>query len=231
MIVDILLADRTIIVDPLPDDMSGDEKESILQKRNAILNVVKEYIDTYLAPRKINILDPLKSDYVKPKDINSILLEIGFTTEEYYDALKISTDNDFQIHFKRKPNSCFVNNYFTEGLMSWEANIDIQPVINHYKAVAYMYAYFSKSEDEASEAMKQVAKEADRKNLNVFEKMESISKAYMTKRECSVQEAVYHIMSELWLRKTFLRVVFANRNLSEDRYRVCCSEKELQENV
>ena len=26
--------------------MSGDEKESILQKRNAILNVVKEYIDT-----------------------------------------------------------------------------------------------------------------------------------------------------------------------------------------
>ena len=31
---------------------SGDEQESILQKRNAILNVVKEYIDTYLDPRK-----------------------------------------------------------------------------------------------------------------------------------------------------------------------------------
>ena len=68
--------DRTIIADPLPDHMSGDEKESILHKHNAILNVVKEYIDTYLNPRKVNILDPLKSDYVKPKDINTILLEI-----------------------------------------------------------------------------------------------------------------------------------------------------------
>ena len=54
---------------------------------------------------------------------------------EYYDALSIFSDNDFQIHLRRPPNSCFINNYFEEGLMAWEANIDIQPVINHYKAV------------------------------------------------------------------------------------------------
>ena len=66
--------------------------------------------------------------------------------------------------------------------------------------------------------MKKVAKEAVKKNLNVFEKMKANSNAYVAKRGCSVQEAVYHIMSELWLRKTFLRVVFANSNLLEDRY-------------
>ena len=61
-----------------------------------------------------------------------------------------------------------------------------------------MCAYFSKSEDEASEAMKQAAaKEAVKENLNVFEKMKAISKAYTTKRECYIQEAVYHIMPEL----------------------------------
>ena len=92
-----------------------------------------------------------------------------------------------------------------------------------------MCVYFSKSEDEASETMKQVAKEAVKKICNVFEKIKSISKTYMTKRECSVQKAVYHIMSELWLRKTFPRVVFANSNFPEDRYRVCCSEEELPE--
>ena len=43
-----------------------------------------------------------------------------------------------------------------------------------------MCTYFSKSEDEASEAMKQVAKEAVKENLNVFEKMKAISKAYTT---------------------------------------------------
>ena len=55
----------TIIAYPLPDHMSEDEKESILHNRNAILNVVKEYIDTYLDPRKVNILSPLKAYYVK----------------------------------------------------------------------------------------------------------------------------------------------------------------------
>ena len=49
-----------------------------------------------------------------------------------------------------------------------------------------MCAYFSKSEDEASEAMKQVAKEAVGENINVFEKLKAISEAYTTKRECSV---------------------------------------------
>ena len=40
-----------------------------------------------------------------------------------------------------------------------------------------MCAYISKSEDEASEAMKQVAKkEGVKENLNAFEKMKAISK-------------------------------------------------------
>ena len=41
--------------------------------------------------------------------------------------------------------------------MAWEANMDIQPVFNHYKAVAYMSTYLSKTENECSVAMKQAA--------------------------------------------------------------------------
>ena len=73
-------------------------------------------------PGKVNILDPSKPDFVEPKDINFILEEIGITRDDYYEALKISTDNDFQIHFMREP-TCFVNNYFNEGLIAWKANI------------------------------------------------------------------------------------------------------------
>ena len=87
-------------------------------------------------------------------------MELNILEEEYYNALSISSDSDFQIHIKREPNACFINNLFVEGSQVWKANIDIQPVVNHYKAVTYMCAYFSKAEDETSEAMKQVAKEA-----------------------------------------------------------------------
>lgn len=72
----------------------------------------------------------------------------------------ISNDSDFQIQLKRQSNECFINNYFPESLETWKTNIDIQPFFNHYKAVTYMCAYFSKAENETSEAMKQAAKEA-----------------------------------------------------------------------
>ena len=126
------------------------------------------------------------------KNISEILNELELTESEYYEALSISSDNDFQILFRHPPNSCFINNYFVEGLLAWNANLDIQPVIKYYKAVTYMRAYFSKSEDETSEAMKLAAKDACNMNKNNFEQMKSIARAYTTKRECSVQEAVYH---------------------------------------
>ena len=113
--------------------------------------------------------------------------------------------------------------------MAWQANIDIQPVFNHYKAVTYMCAYFSKSEDETSEAMKQAAKEAFKSNKTSIEQTRSVARAYATKRECSVQEAVYILMPELWLRKTFPGVIFANSNFPENRFRICRSKEELDE--
>ena len=49
---------------------------------------------------------------------------------------------------------------------------------------------FQKSEDEVSDAMKQAAKEAFNSNKTNLEQMKSIARAYATKRECSIQEAV-----------------------------------------
>ena len=78
----------------------------------------------------------------------------------YYKALSMSKDEDLELHLKIQPNSCFVNNYFDVGLKALQANIDIQPIFYEYKAVTYMWQYFSKTEDQRSEATKQAAKEA-----------------------------------------------------------------------
>ena len=94
---------------------------------------------------------------------------LEISSKDYEKALSISDDSDFQIHYKRAPNSCFANNYFCDGLMACEANINIQPVFNHYKAVAYMCAYLSKSESECSVAMKQAVRDAFEKELDNYE--------------------------------------------------------------
>ena len=151
--------DRTIIALPLQEDLPEDLKNSILNERERILKTAKKCKDGNLDPRRKNILNPFKENFEEVSSIH-ILMELNITEEEYYNALSISSDSDFQIQIKREPNACFINNFFVEGSQAWKANIDIQPVVNHYKAVTYMYAYFSKSEDETSEAMKQAAKEA-----------------------------------------------------------------------
>ena len=72
-------------------------------------------------------------------------------------------------------------------------------------------------------------KEALENKSNNYDQMKLIARAYASKRECIAQEAVYHIMQELWLRKGFPLVLFANTNLPENRYRVCVCEKEIKQ--
>ena len=56
--------------------------------------------------------------------------------------------------------------------------MDIQPVFNHYKTVAYMCAYLSKSERESSLAMKEAVRYAFEKELNNYEQMKSVANVY-----------------------------------------------------
>ena len=65
--------------------------------------------------------------------------------------------------------------------------------------------------------MKQAAKEAFKNNMHHCDTMKAIAKAYLSNRECSVQEAVYHILPELKLRRIFPVVYFVNINPPEER--------------
>ena len=211
--------DHTICAKPLDDSISDDEKLRMLSERAIILKKVKCYIDEFL--------DTRKSTYQNNVTIPEILESLDIREDMYYSALSIAPDEDFEIHLRRPPDSCFINNYFALGLEAWEANLDIQPVFNYFKAVSYMCSYFSKCETESSIAMKKASEETE--NLNLKNKMQKLAIAFLSHRQCSMQEAVYQLMPERWLRKTFPAVTFANTNLPDKRYRMCKNKKELSE--
>ena len=121
-----------------------------ISKRKEILLKVKDYINNFLNPSKTNFFDPSRDDFTEITSTSEVLKELNIIEEEYENALKFFDDNGFQLHIRRPTNSCFVNNYFDIGLLVWEANIDIQPVFNYYKAATYMCSYLSKQEDECS---------------------------------------------------------------------------------
>ena len=63
--------------------------------------------------------------------------------------------------------------------------------------------------------------------MHYHDNIKTIAKAYLSNRECSVQEPVYHNLLELKLRRIFPAVCFVTTDLPEERVQVLFSEKEL----
>ena len=89
-----------------------------MQNRKQLLKKVKQYIDTELNPSKKNFYDSLRDDYEDVKSIDEILKYLEISKCDFEQVLSVFDGHDFQIHYRRLPNSCFVNNYFCDGLMA-----------------------------------------------------------------------------------------------------------------
>ena len=107
---------RTIISKPLNSSLDPKDRNETLNSRKSLLEKVKNYIDGELNPAKVNVIDPEKESYKPPPTIDETLLKLDISKENYYHALSITVNDDYELHLIRLPNSCFVNNYFDTGL-------------------------------------------------------------------------------------------------------------------
>ena len=111
----------------------------------------------------------------------------------------ILTDSNCHIHLRRNTRSCFVSNYNTVLLRSWRANIDLQPVSNYHKPVAYITVCFSKPEQEMSKSVRQAEREIKTQKVKTREGMYKITNPFRNARQVSVQEVPYYLrLPELW---------------------------------
>ena len=152
-------AKRTIAAEPLNEDLDEGIKSNILDQQKKVLISVKQKID--------EVLNPSKPDYNPMLKEADILKSISITEDEYYSALSISQYSDSELHLKRPVDSCFINDYFVAIIKRFAANVDLQPVFNHYKCITYVCSYFTKDEAECSQAIANAAKEANASNMNI----------------------------------------------------------------
>ena len=94
-----------------------------MEKNKTLLKKVKKYIDDNLNPAKVNVIDPTKDNFTQPLSKQEILDELEISKDDYYIALSVSKDHYLELHLKRQPNSCFVNNYFDVDLKAWQTNM------------------------------------------------------------------------------------------------------------
>ena len=70
---------KTVVAEPLSDELNEGVKTNMLTRRNEILSLVKEEVD--------KVLNPNKSPYNPTKCEREILSSLGITEEQYYWAL------------------------------------------------------------------------------------------------------------------------------------------------
>ena len=64
---------------------------------------------------------------------------------------------------KREPNECCVNNYNAPVMLAWQANIDLQFVLNAHACVMYVASYIMKTDRAMAKILKHVASEVRHK--------------------------------------------------------------------
>ena len=83
--------ERAIIPKPIKV-VTEFEKYEILRKIENILMQVQDYIDSFLNPNK--------DSYIENTTIDEVLKLLEIKQDDYYWALVLSTDSDYQIHLK-----------------------------------------------------------------------------------------------------------------------------------
>ena len=135
------------------------------------------------------------------------------TEKDYIDALEVSTNGNVVV-LKREPRECFINNYNPSVMLAWQANMDIQFVLNAYACIMYVASYIMKTE---RSMLKRVAAEARTDELKC--QLRKVGSAFLTHREVSAQEAVYRILS-LPMKQLSRSVVFVDTNPKNERIAV-----------
>ena len=80
-----------------------------------------------------------------------------------------------------------------------------------------------------SQSLRQVARETKKQNLNLQEAMKKITYSFISTHQLSVQEAVYNVLLELWLLRSFPRMSFISTNHPQSRMSMIESKEELKE--
>ena len=108
---------------------------------------------------------------------------------------------------QRDPGEVWINQYNPHLLRCWDANMDIQFVLDPFSCIVYIISYISKAEREMGMLLRQTKLESEEGNMNAKQTMKAIGSAYLHHREVGVQEAVYRVCG-LHMKECSRMVVF-----------------------
>ena len=184
---------KTVILDPL------DEENEMLKKKYSELQV-----------KITNLKDAENLDFT-----DFLQNVAGMSEDEYIMCIRSSLKSP-KVFLQRKPCEVRINPYMTSLLEAWDANHDLQFVLDPYACAVYIVAYISKSQRGMSLLLDEACKEARKGNMDIKRQVRHMGNKFLNSVEVSAQEAAY-LALQLPLTKASRDVVFINTSESSQR--------------
>ncbi|KAK3099294.1 hypothetical protein FSP39_002160 [Pinctada imbricata] len=154
------------------------------------------------------------------------LEDLNLSDEEYMKVLSLKL-SDAKVFLRRSPDAIRVNGYSPAVLRAWQANHDIQFVLDAYACAMYIVSYMSKGQRGLSELLRRTCEEAKEVGSDIKSQVKAIGNKFTKHSEMSAQEAVY-IALQLPLRRSSRSFIFINTSPPEERPFILKSEEQLK---
>ena len=179
-----------------------------LEEKDFLADAKKDY------QRVCTFLDSAEN---KEKNLtfDEFLCKVDMNLEKYILAVR-SSINQQKIFLQRNPNESRINVYNCILLQSWQANIDIQFILDAYACAAYIVSYVSKGQRGMSNLLHRACEEAKRTDSDIRQQVRRIGNQFLTHVEVGAQEAAYLVL-QMPLRRTSRSFIFINTSPPEER--------------
>ncbi|RXN35590.1 replicase helicase endonuclease [Labeo rohita] len=198
---------KTTITRPRPQRPEEDENED--QNRTDGKKARQEAVRKAMNDARMKLKplwDLLNDPQASFDNLSDLLTKCDLSMDDYNNYVEALSTSSV-ILLKRDPKEAWVNGYNPDLLRAWNANMDIQFVLDSYSCIMYMLSYISKPEHEMNDFLKNVIKGVRETNINEEDEMKNIMQAYSKHRQVSAQESVARTCS-LPMKKCSRNVVF-----------------------
>ena len=145
------------------------------------------------------VLDSMK--YGEDNTFEDFLNKLHLTEESYILAIRNTLKRD-TLFLKRAPSEIRINSYNTNLLKAWQANMDIQYVLDPYACATYILSYITKGQRGMSRLLEKASEEAKSGSNDITNRVRHIGNKFLNAVEISAQEAVYLVLQMPMRRST-----------------------------
>ena len=184
---------RTLLARPLEEthpEMSEEDRKALKDRATEVLERAKKLLSD--------------DNFNEEMSLKDFITEIGAKDQTEYETFLSISERGKVLILKRTCKERNINNYNPEMITAWNANMDLQLVVDPYAVISYIASYMNKEDTETTPFLNEAVFQSAGKETK--ERLYALRDAYLSHRQVGLSKAVYKVNQSLRLKESTLLV-------------------------